>query len=126
VPLSSQRLARNQVLFREVNARLHDVADDDPDGKAKYLCECGDVSCTEKVELTLYEYEAVRARPKCFFIVLGHQRPGVERVVDQSARYTVVEKIAPPDKERDPSGAESASATRWNPRSWRPNRSRGI
>ena len=42
-----------------------------PDGNADYLCECSDVSCTEKIELALVEYEAVRMRPRALFIVSG-------------------------------------------------------
>jgi hypothetical protein len=97
VPLSLQRLARNQVIFREVNERLRDLADGVPDGTAEYICECSDTGCTAKIELKLFQYEAVRARPKCFFIVTGHERLEVERVVDQVDGYVVVEKIVPLD-----------------------------
>ena len=98
MPLSLQRLARNQVIFREVNQRLRGLADAVPDGKTDYLCECSDTNCTEKIELKLFEYEAVRARPKCFFIVPGHERPEVERVVDHNHRYAIVEKTVPLDE----------------------------
>jgi hypothetical protein len=98
MPLSSQRLARNQVIFREVNERLRALADAVPDGKADYLCECSDVQCTERIELRLFEYEAVRARPKSFFIIAGHERLEVERVVDQTDGFMVVEKIVPLDE----------------------------
>ena len=97
MPLSTQRLVRNQVLFREVNERLRDLASVVPDGHTDYLCECSDVSCTVKIELKLSEYEAVRARPKTFFIVPGHERLEVDRVVDGNERYTIVEKIVPLD-----------------------------
>ena len=95
MPLSLQRLARNQVIFREVNERLRDLADAVPNGKAEYLCECSDVHCTEKIELLAFEYEDVRARPKMFFIVPGHERTEVERVVDRNNRYAIVEKTVP-------------------------------
>jgi len=98
MPLSSQRLARNQVIFREVNERMRALAETVPDGKAEYLCECSDVQCTDKVELRLLEYESVRARPKTFFIVPGHERLEVERIVDELGSYVVVEKIVPLDE----------------------------
>jgi hypothetical protein len=97
VPLSTQRLVRNQVICREVNERLRGPADVVPDGHADYLCECSDVGCTLKIELELSEYEAVRARPRTFFIVPGHERFEVDRVVDRNERYTIVEKIVPLD-----------------------------
>ncbi|MGH3043878.1 MAG: hypothetical protein ACRDM2_04045 [Gaiellaceae bacterium] len=97
MPLSTQRLVRNQVIFREVNERLRGLADGVPDGHTDYLCECSDVSCTVKIELRFSEYEAVRARPRTFFIVPGHERLEVDRVVDGNERYTIVEKIVPLD-----------------------------
>ena len=98
MPLSTQRRARNQVIFREVNERLRALADAVPDGKAGYLCECGDIECTEKIELRLLEYESVRARPKSFFIVPGHERLEVEDVTDELDSYIVVRKIIPLDE----------------------------
>jgi hypothetical protein len=98
MPLSSRRLGRNQVIFREVNERLRGLADAVPDGKADYLCECSDVDCTEKIELRPLEYESVRARPKAFFILPGHETLEVERVVDELDSYVVVEKIVPLDE----------------------------
>ena len=98
MPLSSQRLVRNQVIFREVNERLRALADAVPDGTTDYLCECSDVQCTDRIELRLLEYESVRARPKSFFLVAGHERLAVERVTDELASYVVVEKIVPLDE----------------------------
>ena len=95
--LSKHRLVRNQVIFREVNERLRTMADAVPDGKADYVCECSSVDCTDKIELRLYEYEAVRARSKAFFIVDGHERLEVERIIDRNDHYIIVEKIVPID-----------------------------
>lgn len=97
MPLSLQRLGRNQLIFREVNERLRDLAETAPDGKTEYLCECGDVTCTNRIELRLVQYEAVRARPNTFFMIPGHERLEIERVVDQPDGYMIVEKIVPLD-----------------------------
>jgi hypothetical protein len=56
------------------------MADAVPDGKAGYLCECGDV------------------HPNSFFVVPGHEKLEVERVVDELGLYLVVEKIVPLDE----------------------------
>ena len=98
MPLSTQRLVRNQVIFREVNERLRELADAVPDGKTDYLCECSDVQCTDTIELRLSEYESVRARPKSFLIIPGHERLEVEDVTDERDAYIVVEKIVPLDE----------------------------
>jgi hypothetical protein len=111
MPLSRERLARNQVIFREVNERLREIADAVPDGTADYLCECSDVHCTDKIELRLFEYEAVRARNDCFFIEPGHERLEVEEVLDQNERYAIVRKIVPLDEVTTP--AVAADAGTW-------------
>ena len=97
MPLSLQRLGRNQLIFREVNERVREMANGAHDGKTEYLCECGDVTCTGRIEMRLVQYEAVRARPNAFFIIPGHERLEVERVVDTPDGYMIVEKIVPLD-----------------------------
>ena len=97
MPLSLQRPGRNQLIFREVNERLREIAETAPDGRAEYVCECGDVTCTKRIELELVQYEGVRARPNAFFMIPGRERLEVERVVDQPDGYMIVEKIVPLD-----------------------------
>ena len=93
MPLSRERLARNQVIFREVNQRLREMLDAVPSGMGDYLCECSDVGCSETIELDTTEYEAIRSMPNVFLIVPGHERLEVERVlVDDNERFMLVEK----------------------------------
>jgi hypothetical protein len=95
--VSRLRLARNQVVFREVNEPLREVADGAPDGRAEYLCGCSSVECTAKIELDLAEYEAVRSVENRFVILPGHEHLAVERVVEGNHRYMLVEKLVPVD-----------------------------
>ncbi len=83
--------ARNQSLFREVNERIQEIADEDA---VELLCECTDTTCTETVTLTRAEYEAVRANPHRFPVKHGHdEKREIERVVAEHDGYVVVEKI---------------------------------
>lgn len=94
--LRQQRVAKNEILFREVNERIKDVsADLDSEERTDFLCECGSESCTQPISLTLAEYEAVRQDATSFAIVPGHQVGDVETVVAQTERFAVVEKDAP-------------------------------
>jgi hypothetical protein len=97
MPVSYQRLARNQIIFREVNERVRELADEAPAGRAAYFCECGELTCTETIELTAAEYEAIRARPNTFVVVPGHEVPEVERVVRTTEAYATIEKLVPLD-----------------------------
>jgi hypothetical protein len=100
-------MARNEALFREVNERIEDVQSGfDAHGRTDFLCECGSDDCTQPISLTLAEYEHIRQDPKHFVVVPGHDVVDVERVVEQTDRYAVVEKLpGAPAKialERDP------------------------
>jgi hypothetical protein len=96
VDLRQQRVAKNEILFREVNERIRDVgAELEADEPTDFLCECGSESCTEPITLTLSEYEGVRQEATSFAIVPGHQVADLETVVSQNERFAVVEKNAP-------------------------------
>jgi hypothetical protein len=57
-----------------------------------FICECASAACVERVELTRLQYERVRAESNRFFVVPGHERRGVEVVVETQPTYLVVEK----------------------------------
>jgi hypothetical protein len=88
------RKATNESLFREVNERIEHAAENFafPD-RVEFVCECGDVACTDRLLLSLAEYEEIRAHPARFAIKPGHDDPEVDRVVDDGGEYAVVEKI---------------------------------
>jgi hypothetical protein len=62
------------------------------DVPAAFRCECGRLGCNELLELTVREYERVRANPRRFLVAVGHQLPDAEDVVETSESYLVVEK----------------------------------
>jgi hypothetical protein len=90
---SEDRIAHNETLFREVNERIEagqwPTERGDP---AAFRCECGSLGCNRLVELTLEDYERVRASPTHFLLAAGHEIPAIERVVEREAGYVVVEK----------------------------------
>lgn len=92
------RIARNEALFRSVNERVRELAGAvttvaTPE-TVPFVCECGSADCAATVELTIGEYEHVRADPAQFVIVPGHEIPEVEGVVEQHEHYHVVRKHA--------------------------------
>ena len=86
-----ERLGSNEALFREVNERIKDVTWSHDN--AEFLCECGSETCAVPIRMGVEEYEAVRAHPRRFAIVPGHDIPDVERVVEEHEHYVVVEKL---------------------------------
>jgi hypothetical protein len=90
------RAARNQTLYREVNEKIEGLNQAFGEVLASgsgWVCECADSECTEPMELTLADYERLRAHPNRFAVLPGHVYPAVERVVEEHARYLVVEKL---------------------------------
>jgi maleate cis-trans isomerase len=94
-----ERLGANEALFREVNERVAEVAEqfvaDESPNLINFSCECGSAACTEQIAMTVLEYETVRAEATHFAVLPGHEMPEIERVVDRHPNYFVVEKQDP-------------------------------
>src|SRR4051794_2945116 len=89
-----RRIGRNEALFREVNERIEQISEALQVGpeELRILCEGGDESCVEQVEVSIPEYERVRSRSTWFFVRPGHEHADVEEVVEKQEAYHVVRK----------------------------------
>ena len=90
-----RRLAQNEALFREVNERVETIAHSHhlgPHAPYEFLCECANADCSFRIRTTLELYEHVRASPRRFIVLPGHNFPEVERVVEQHDAFWTVEK----------------------------------
>ena len=110
------RQAKNEALHREVNERLAEmgkqanVAWASDDELFEFLCECGAGNgCDQRVRMKLTEYERVRQQDDRFAVVPGHEQLEIERVVDRTDAFLIVDKIAglEPYVADDPRGAPS-------------------
>jgi hypothetical protein len=91
---SKQRVAANEARFREVNEGIaRGRWPGEEDVPAGFRCECARLGCTELIELTLREYERVRAHPRRFILLAAHDVPEAERIVETRPGYVVVEKV---------------------------------
>jgi hypothetical protein len=103
----TDRLARNEALFRSVNERVEEVVQPGENEEIDFLCECGDGECVAKISLTRVEYERIRADAAQFAVAIGHEIPEVEDVVARTDRFLAVRKHP----------EESAIARETDPRS---------
>ena len=89
-----ERLARNEIVFREINERIEALAhtQGQDDHVFEFICECSNGDCTLRLPLTLELYESTRADPASFIVAPGHELPEIEDVVDRGAGYQVVRK----------------------------------
>jgi len=92
-----RRLASNEALFREVNARLVDLNETFQQiaHTSVFVCECANTRCAEQLEMTLAEYQLIRENPRRFFVFPAeeHVFPEAEMVVERFSSYFVIEKI---------------------------------
>jgi hypothetical protein len=97
-PDLAERAARNEDLRRKINEQI------EPTNAAHtwfeppmpdWLCECASEDCAKPVQMTVTEYETVRADSTHFLVAPSteHVVPGLERVVQRFERYWVIEKL---------------------------------
>ncbi|MEA2426597.1 MAG: hypothetical protein QOF37_225 [Thermoleophilaceae bacterium] len=78
-----ERIARNETHARDLNERF---------GMGRFLCECGDLDCTQIIRLPVDIYKSVRTDDRRFLIVPGHALPQMEDVVVERPDWAVVRK----------------------------------
>ena len=87
------RVAANEAAFRKVNEAIErgqwPGEEDSPVG---FRCECARLECDQVIELTIHDYERVRAHPRRFALARGHEIRELESVVESRLGYVVVEK----------------------------------
>jgi hypothetical protein len=105
-----ERLAKNEIIFRDVNERIKDAAiwaAARDDRNLGFLCECSNVDCTLRLRVTVGEYERTRSDPSQFMIALGHELPEIEHIVFVGEGFQIVRK----------EGAAAVLAVKRDPRS---------
>jgi len=86
------REAQNEQRFRAAN---------DPDplrpaGNAvRFVCECAKVECGEFVSCSLGDYTRIRSWGSRFLVVVGHEDPDLERVVERHETWLLVDTLEP-------------------------------
>jgi hypothetical protein len=92
----ARRIGLNEAVFRQVNERIEDLADTFglTGEKLDLICECGNATCTSRIEMDHGDYEALRSDSATFAVVKGHEILDVEEVVLHRPTYDVVRKRA--------------------------------
>ena len=86
----TERLARNEAVFRMLNERAQAVTQElareglgsEPD-TLECVCECSNDDCTAVLRLRREDYELARADPGRFVVAPGHVDPTIEREIFQ-------------------------------------------
>lgn len=86
----AERLAANEARFREINEAAEDRRRQT--GKGRYVCECASSGCVSWIDVDSAEYGRIHSNARHFIVRPAHERPDIERVVERSDDYLVVEK----------------------------------
>ena len=105
-----RRVGLNEAVFREVNERIEDLTRrfDVGQGELDLICECGNADCTERIAMSVSDYEQLRSDPTLFAVVAGHEEPSAEDVVASRQGIHIVRK---------PPGQPAEIAEQTDPRS---------
>jgi hypothetical protein len=91
-----ERIAKNNLIFREANEKIRATSDEynDPLEMIPFLCECPRPACMTIVRLTAAQYGDVRADSSHFLTAPGHEEAEapVGHVVSRTENYVVIEK----------------------------------
>jgi hypothetical protein len=60
--------------------------------KILFNCECADPACTERLPMTLHEYNQLHKTAGHFIVAKGHNEPTVEKLKASNDDMAVVEK----------------------------------
>jgi len=86
-------IAKNEAIARGINEGIEEaMASLTPEGHTRMVCECGRLDCELLIAITVSEYEEARRDARRFVVVTDHVSSDVERVIEETDRYTVVEK----------------------------------
>jgi hypothetical protein len=88
-----ERAAQNESASREINERLEEAHEGEPERYVRMVCECGRETCDRVIAITVAEYERVRSDPRQFAVVRDHVMQDVEQVVETTDRFTIVTKM---------------------------------
>jgi hypothetical protein len=90
---SESRVARNESIARDINEAIEQGRGPaDVQAPVTFRCECGTFGCNKLIEVTMGDYERVRAHPRQFVVATGHEQPEFETIVYAGDSYAVVEK----------------------------------
>jgi len=95
-PMTAERVARNDSIFRDVNEQINAKAKEHDKGEEQavpFICECADDHCTTIVPLSLEEHEDVRTDSRQFLTAFSHERfEGLVEIVSSNHNHLVVRK----------------------------------
>ena len=91
-----EQAARVQLLYRQVNDRIHSVGSGvfriPADEPLSLVCECLDLGCVERISISAEDLRRARSSPAHFVVLPGHEANEFETVAERNQTFLVVSK----------------------------------
>ncbi len=112
--LHQRRQVENEVVFRQTNEKVIKDIDEiktaagadgftelvhDSSMPIHFLCECSDENCAGRIVLAQDKYKNLHKNKSRFIILPGHNKPAIERIIEETKSYLVVEKFMTPPQD---------------------------
>jgi hypothetical protein len=82
----AERAARNEEVFRDVNERIEEGAEQHHvSGSLPFHCEYGASACFETIEIPPSRYAAIVRERYHFVVLLGHEEPRTTAITHRNA-----------------------------------------
>jgi hypothetical protein len=98
--LSQQKLAENEVIFREANLSVAEFIVEGENENTKtiipFYCECSNRNCRKRIRLTPKQYQAMHQKRRYFIAIDGHEIPAIEKIIQKEEGFNVIEKFGEP------------------------------
>ena len=91
MPSREERIARNEAWCRELNERKAQWMKSGLPA-AGFRCECWEMDCGSRFQLSAREWREARSRPDRFVVAPEHVAGDVETVVKEYSSFWLVEK----------------------------------
>ena len=88
-------------MLRAVNRVIEAASTEVGEDELEVLCECGRESCSEMIVVSANVYDGVHSQSDRYLLIAGHETLEIERVVDASEEYVIVEKFGEAERAAD-------------------------
>jgi hypothetical protein len=91
--VNETQIRNRQHVFREVNDRIAEITVRHAEPASGFICECGEADCTSIIDLSLADYQALRAGGDFFVAAPGHCVVGIDRLVESRDGFDVLVQL---------------------------------
>ncbi|CAN5166046.1 hypothetical protein BH09PAT3_BH09PAT3_1760 [soil metagenome] len=97
---ADRKLIQNEATQRLENSHVKRTLEPiiGPATKISFICECSDLDCRDRIDLTSDEFDSFHVQGKRFVVKPNHEIVAIEKIISRTDDYYIVEKYEDPLK----------------------------